>query len=279
LQPVDDDVAVSATYTASAPQTESSEAGFGLSVLLAEDHIVNQELFATLLHKLGCEVTVADDGEEALKLGSTGSYDVVLMDINMPKMNGYDATRALRERGFTKPIIAVTASALKGERDACIEVGMNDVLVKPFKKADLAATLGFWARKASMAAQPVIAVAPEPDESTQEQKVLDFDGLVETFLGNRDKVVELLGRFSAKTRSQLADMEAAAAAADAKTLREIAHSIKGAAWSLTAKALGDAAMGIEEAASEGDAMTAAALIPDLAATFAEFESRAVYYTQ
>jgi len=254
-------------------------AGLGLSVLLAEDHVVNQELFAVLLRKLGCEVALASDGEEALALASGGDFDMVLMDIFMPRMDGYEAARTLRERGFAKPIIAVTASALKGERDKCIEVGMNDVLVKPFKKSDLASMLGFWAEKATEADVPVVAAAPERSSGAADLAVLDFDALVETFLGRRDKVVELLGRFSSKTRSQLADMEAAAAAGDAKTLREAAHSIKGASWSLSAKALGDAAMGIETAASVGDAAAAAALLPGLAERFAEFESRAKYYTE
>jgi len=255
----------------------SSDIQLGLSVLLAEDHLVNQELFTVLLNKLGCSVTVANDGQMALDLGFSGAYDIALMDIFMPRMDGYQATRALRERGFSKPIIAITASALKGERDKCIEVGMNDVLVKPFKKSDLAAMLRFWAGKAVEAAEPVVPSAPEPHRDALERVVLDFDALVETFLGSREKVIDLLGRFATKTRSQLADLQAAAAAADAKTLRETAHSIKGAAWSLCAKALGDAAMGVETAASAGDVTTAASLLPPLIERFAEFESRARYY--
>jgi len=251
----------------------------GLSVLLAEDHVVNQELFAVLLRRLGCDVTVVSDGLEALERGSLGSFDIVLMDIFMPRMDGYDAARGLRERGFSMPIIAITASALKGERDKCIEVGMNDVLVKPFKKKDLADKLGFWADKAIEAKAPVVAAPPEAVRGAIDLSVLDFVSLVETFLGRRDKVVDLLGRFSTKTRSQIADMEAAAAAGDAKTLREVAHSIKGAAWSLSAKSLGDAAMGIESAAADGDAPAAAALLPELARSFAAFESRAKYYIE
>lgn len=270
-----------ATPPASSPDTArangATEPRLGLSVLLAEDHLVNQELFTVLLNKLGCSVTVANDGQMALDLGFSAPYDVALMDIFMPRMDGYQATRALRERGFAKPIIAITASALKGERDKCIEVGMNDVLVKPFKKSDLEAMLKFWAGKAVEAAEPVVASAPAPDRESHENAVLDFETLVETFLGSRDKVIDLLGRFSSKTRSQLADMQAAAAATDARTLREIAHSIKGAAWSLRAKALGDAAMGVETAAGSGDVTTAASLLPELSSRFAEFESRARYY--
>ncbi|HRW25075.1 MAG TPA: response regulator [Spirochaetia bacterium] len=271
--------AAPAADAGAAASDRAAGASLNLTVLLAEDHPVNQELFAALLRKLGCEVGLASDGAEALELASRGDYDMVLMDIFMPRMNGYEAARALRERGYAKPIIAVTASALKGERDKCIEVGMNDVLVKPFKKSDLAATLGFWAEKASEAEAPVYAAAPESGVGGQESAALDFDGLVETFLGQRGKVIELLSRFSTKTRSQLADLEAAAAAGDAKTMREIAHSIKGAAWSLSARALGDAAMIIEKAAADGDAQAAAASLRELGERFAEFESIAKFYSE
>lgn len=269
LEPVEEDERME-------PDGKALDSGLGLSVLLAEDHMVNQELFGVLLEKLGCEVSVANDGVEALSKAANADFDLVLMDIFMPRMDGYEAARALRERGFDKPIIAVTASALKGERDKCIEVGMNDVLVKPFKKADLAAMLGFWAQKVTEASRPVIASPPPIGCEDMDMDVFDFNTLVETFLGKRDTVVSLLGRFSTKTRSQLADMQAAAQARDDKTMREIAHSIKGAAWSLSAKALGDAAMLIETQASKGDAVAAAALIPGLAQRFTEFESRSKY---
>ena len=85
-------------------------------VLLAEDHEVNRELFTLILDKLGCRVVTANDGVEAVRIGSARRFDLVLMDIFMPKMDGYEASRTLREKGYAGPIVAVTASALKGER-------------------------------------------------------------------------------------------------------------------------------------------------------------------
>ena len=254
--------------------------GFGLSVLLAEDHMVNQELFATLLHKLGCQVALASDGAEAVRLAAASDYDLVLMDIFMPVMDGYQATKALREAGFTKPIIAITASALKGERDKCIAAGMNDVLVKPFKKMDLEAMLAFWADRASAgtnqpgseAGSPPIAGNPPWDSS-----VFDFEGLVDTFLGQKEKVLDLLGRFIVKTRGQLSDMEAALAANDATTLREISHSIKGAAWNLSARHLGDAAKILEDTARDGQLAAFGDALPELAGRFSDFEACVRYY--
>jgi CheY-like chemotaxis protein len=258
----------------------AEDQGFGLSILLAEDHMVNQELFATLLHKLGCRVALASDGAAAVALASANDYDLVLMDIFMPIMDGYQATKALRDTGFAKPIIAVTASAMKGERDKCIAAGMNDVLVKPFKKKDLETMLAFWEDKQTQEANlpaPEGAAASAMDNPPWDESVFDFDGLVDTFLGQRAKVLDLLGRFLVKTRGQLSDMEAALAAKDAKTLREISHSIKGAAWNLSARSLGDAAKTLEDAAHEGQLELYGAGLPALAGRFSEFEACVRYY--
>jgi PAS domain S-box-containing protein len=254
--------------------------GFGLSILLAEDHMVNQELFATLLHKLGCRVALASDGAAAVELAAANDYDLVLMDIFMPIMDGYQATKALRDAGFTKPIIAVTASAMKGERDKCIAAGMNDVLVKPFKKADLEAMLAFWAdRQAQETLLPAVdpGTLPARGNPPWDASVFDFEGLVETFLGQREKVLDLLGRFLVKTHGQLSDMEAALAAKDAKSLREISHSIKGAAWNLSARPLGDAAKTLEDAARDGHLEVFGDGLPALASRFSDFEACVRYY--
>lgn len=241
-----------------------------LKLLLAEDHPVNQTLFFTILNRMGHEVVLANNGKEAVELIDTDSFDLVLMDVFMPLMDGYEATKALRQKGFNKPIIAVTASALKGERDKCIAVGMNDVLVKPFKKSELKAMLDSWTER-SFSKEPEPAVV---DENEFDSKLIDFSSLLENFLGQREKVLNLLSRFSEKTRSQLASMDAAILAKDAKTVRELAHSIKGAAWTLSAKALGDSAMAIENMAAKGNLSNATDLLLDLSQKLAVFEQEA-----
>jgi YesN/AraC family two-component response regulator len=215
-----------------------------------------------------------------VELAATNDYDLVLMDIFMPIMDGYQATKALRDAGFAKPIIAVTASAMKDERDKCIAAGMNDVLVKPFKKADLETMLAFWAGKQAEAAQL------QASDSTRlapigyppwDSSVFDFEGLVDTFLGQREKVMDLLGRFLVKTKGQLSDMEAALTAKDNKSLREISHSIKGAAWNLSARPLGDSAKTLEDAARDGHLELFETGLPELAGRFSEFEACVRYY--
>jgi len=166
--------------TAGAPEAEQAgqaepEPSFEASVLLAEDHEVNRELFTLILGRLGCRVVAARDGVEAVEIGSSRSFDIVLMDIFMPRMNGYEASLSLRERGYRGPIIAVTASALKGEREKCVEAGMDDILVKPFKKHDLAAVLAAWlpsrlggsrAEAEGQAAAPLRSAAASPSPAS-----------------------------------------------------------------------------------------------------------------
>lgn len=113
-------------------------------VLVVEDHPVNQQLVGIILERLGYLPAIADDGIDALEKAEDFRPDLILMDIQMPRMNGYEATERLRQKGLRCPIIAVTASALEDEREKCISVGMNDVLVKPFKRHEIEALLLKW---------------------------------------------------------------------------------------------------------------------------------------
>lgn len=282
----EDEPAAAPRPAAQAAPAPALPGGRRLSVLLAEDHEVNQELFRTQLERLGCAVRLASDGREALAAFDGADFDLVLTDLFMPNMDGYETAKALRARGYAKPIIAVTASAIKGERDKCIEAGMNDVLVKPFKRKDLEDMLTFWGAKSApgtaggRAPTPASAEASaagsalRPTPASPAVAALDFDALVDTFLGQRATVIDLLGRFIAKTRTQLAEIEASIAAQDAKSVREAAHSIKGAAWNLSAKPLGDAAKELETAGRDGDLEGASRLLGPLGERMAEFEAAA-----
>ncbi|MFW5711681.1 MAG: response regulator [Spirochaetota bacterium] len=116
----------------------------GGKFLVAEDHEVNQQLFKTILENLGHEVHIANNGVEAVKAVKSQRYDLIFMDVQMPEMNGYEATSFIRGLGVDTPIIAVTASALKGEEEKCQEAGMDGFLIKPFKKKDLLPVLEQW---------------------------------------------------------------------------------------------------------------------------------------
>ncbi|EGH43458.1 response regulator receiver:ATP-binding region, partial [Pseudomonas syringae pv. pisi str. 1704B] len=116
------------------------------SILLVEDNPVNRTVVQAMLRNLGCEVDIAVDGAEAVAKASAGNHALILMDCRLPVMDGYEATRRIRQlSGLERiPIIALTANALQGDRDACLQAGMDDYLPKPFKHADLQQVLQRW---------------------------------------------------------------------------------------------------------------------------------------
>ncbi|HEB91744.1 MAG TPA: response regulator, partial [Deltaproteobacteria bacterium] len=127
---------------------ESAKAGTGLHVLVAEDNRVNQKLALRMLERLGCEVDVANDGQEAVERLFKGEYDLVFMDCQMPNMDGYEATRAIREKEEASdrriPIVAMTANAMEGDRERCLDAGMDDYTTKPISLSALEQMLGKW---------------------------------------------------------------------------------------------------------------------------------------
>ena len=118
-----------------------------VSILLAEDNPVNQKLAEIVLTKAGYQVEAVNNGKEAVKkyTASPDDFDVILMDIQMPEMDGLEATKAIREKGFnTIPIVAMTANAMKGDKETCLEAGMNDYIAKPIKREIVFEVLENW---------------------------------------------------------------------------------------------------------------------------------------
>jgi len=118
-----------------------------LNLLLVEDNQVNQVVASSMLRKLGHKVTLAENGKRALEALKSGTFDIVLMDCQMPVMDGYEATRKIRENPewHSLPVIAVTANVMQGDRDDCLESGMNDYITKPYNRADLKSIIDRWA--------------------------------------------------------------------------------------------------------------------------------------
>ena len=153
------------------PQTPASvvpyAASLELSVLVAEDNLVNQEILREQLEALGVRVTLADDGEQALARWKEASFDLVITDVNMPKLDGYQLTRRLRELDPQVPIIGVTANALREEGERCLEAGMNVWLVKPLSLTTLRQTLSAWcppSAEAPFGALEAPAPLPQADD-------------------------------------------------------------------------------------------------------------------
>jgi len=243
-------------------------------VLIVEDHPVNQQLFCTILERIGfSHINTADDGIEALEKVQANNFDIIFMDIQMPRMNGYETTRQLRQKNFTGPIIAVTASALADEREQCMQAGMNDVLIKPYKRTDIEAVCKKWLSNnlAPISRPPEIQATDdeeseegaleelesleepeelepeelEPEEAISAKTILDRDQLLENFFGNKESVQKLLVRFMERTEAEFAALPDLIAKEDWETARREAHTIKGSALNLAAQDLGQAAARLE----------------------------------
>ena len=223
-------------------------------ILVVEDNAVNQLVATGLLAALGYTSDTADDGLAAIEAARQGSFDAILMDVQMPRMDGYTATRHIRaqETGRRRPIIAMTAAAVEGERERCLEAGMDDYLTKPVDAVRLADTLKRW-------------LAPRPWYADR----LDLDRL-EELRGLDDPedessyVHRAIGNFLGSAEGQLALMESAAASGDADQLRAVAHRLAGSALNLGAVALGESARELEEHTLNGSMADAVAALPRLA---------------
>lgn len=217
-----------------------------LRILVAEDHEVNQMLFKTILEKMGYMVEPALDGLEAVKAVAKEHFDLIFMDIQMPNINGFQATEKIRTLGFKGPIIAVTANAIKEEITKSRQAGMDDFLTKPFKQKDLLPYLKKWLPDGSADGKE----NPEFVEAAETEELFDFKKAVETFMGKEEVVKKLLHSFTEKVAGQIKVLEEAVESQDYETIRAEAHSIKGGAWNLQAKKLGDAAAELERVGRE-----------------------------
>jgi PAS domain S-box-containing protein len=242
----------------------------GVRVLLADDNRVNQKVAGRLLEKLGAVVSLAGDGLEVLAALRETDFDVVLMDCQMPEMDGYEATRRLRSpRGMVRnpriPVIALTAHALGPDRERCLAAGMNDYLTKPIDPSKL--------RAAIIAALGMAQgrEAPVPADTTplfDEAQLLERTGNDEEFLR------EIIALFERSAAGLLAQIEAAIAAGDAPGLARLAHQLKGSAATTSAERLSQAAARLEDAASQPGARDAhAALLAAYGQTLSRWRER------
>ena len=219
--------------------TAGSDIGFHGKVLIAEDHPVNRKLFETILQKQGLVTILAENGQEALEQAELEKPALIFMDCQMPVMNGYESTRQIRALGIDTPIIAVTANALKGEKDKCLECGMSDFLPKPFKNKDILPLLQKWLNNSE---EEAVLLPAEPEKVTA---VFDFDQALDTFMGDRDLLVSLLKPFMDQMDLYLKHLEDPALFSDMDEVRALGHAVKGSSRNLSMDALGMAAEDLE----------------------------------
>ncbi len=233
------------------PHPEQAGKGW---ILVVEDNPVNQMVATGLLAALGYTSDTADDGLAAIEAALEGGFDAILMDVQMPHMDGYSATRHIRahETGRRQPIIAMTAAAIAGERERCLEAGMDDFLTKPVDAVRLAETLKRW-----------LAPAPSYADRLDLDRLEELRGLDDPGEGS-SYVDRAIANFLGSASGHLAAMEAAAADGDADQLRAVAHRLAGSALNLGAAALGEGARELEVHIMNGSFADAVAALPELA---------------
>jgi PAS domain S-box-containing protein len=218
---------------ASAPSPPVETSSRRLKVLLAEDNVVNQRVAVGLLTRRGHEVAVAANGVEALNALDQQAFDVVLMDVQMPEMGGFEASAAIRARerhnGGHIPIIAMTAHAMSGDRERCLAAGMDGYLAKPIDPPSLFA-----------------AIESRAPMDHQSDPAIDRASLLARMGGDEELMRDVVQLFLADCPERLAAIRAAIDRGDAAGLKGEAHTLKGAAANLSAAALADAARSLEQ---------------------------------
>lgn len=247
--------------------TIAESARLGVRILLAEDNVINQKVAQNMLNKLGYKVDVVANGREAVRALQLIDYDLVLMDCLMPEMDGYAATALIRDPAskvlnYAVPVIAMTANAMVGDRDTCIEAGMNDYLSKPVKKEELDEILGKWLQPGEHKEKPARKAGTVPGEAL----LFDEADMLDRLDNDHVFVQMILGEAILELPKLLQELRELCRNDDAATIRRQAHTIKGMAANISTPALREICRGIETAAKGGDVASAREFLPELERT-------------
>ena len=241
----------------SGPLNATPDAGMGartvrpLRILLAEDNVVNQKLAKALLERIGHHVTLAEDGREAFEARKANDFDLILMDIQMPEIDGLESARLIRswESEHTRPaipIIALTAHALKSDEERCYDAGMNGYLAKPVRSAELRASI-----EQVMANEETVPARRDPVPPPRQPTTLDWSGALESAGGSLELLREVVEAVLTEVPRFRREIEQAIEREDALLLQRAAHSLKGSLSFLGAQALVTEAQRIEMLGKSG----------------------------
>lgn len=233
-------------------------------ILLVEDNLVNQKVAASILNQCGYQVTVADNGRSALEALDGCDFDVILMDVQMPGMDGFETTRHIRANPQWKhlPVIAMTAHARPSDRKRCLEAGRVDYPSKPINSKELQEMIEKWRRSETVLPKPAAGNAPT---ARQSETSIDVEQALVLLGGDREIFDEVLAAFLENLPIVMDRLQAAIRDSDAKQLHATAHGLKGGASAIVAEPVRAIAERLEEMGRRGEASQAANELAELEA--------------
>ncbi len=217
-------------------------------ILLAEDNLINQKVAMRMLNAAGYQVDAVLNGEQAIRVVSQKNYDLILMDVQMPEVDGFTATKKIREMDPPKnavPIIAITAHALVGDREKCLEAGMNEYISKPVVANEIVQMID------NLLSISKIKVTDENPDG-KDNNSFDFDRLKQISLGDQSFEKDLLGDYILDAEAKLESIQTNLNQRNAAKIIDLAHTLKGSSYSVGATLVGDEALGIELSAKNND---------------------------
>jgi len=252
----------------------NKQASFSGHILVAEDIKSNQMLMKVLLEKMGLKTTLADNGAEAVDKVNGQSFDLIFMDVHMPQMDGYEATRTLRNNGIKTPIVALTANAMEGDEKECLDAGCDDYLSKPVIYTKLVAMLSKFLGKTD---SPEVAVSAEnnnhitqPDDTDDNEVIINWAKVVANGI-DEQIIKEVMPTYLVSNREHMQGLITAVKAANATDVVSHAHAIKGAGRNLGMVQLSKVVMQLEMMARQGDLSKAEELLKSVIFEFDRLE--------
>ena len=252
----------------------------GMRILLTDDNVINQQVGRELLERVGAVVEIAEDGKQAVAKVLQNQYDLIFMDLHMPEIGGIEATQILRSMPSTKdlPVIAMTANAMQGDRDMCINGGMDDYISKPVKTKDLYELLLKWdPREHPERAQSSVEIPhDEVEQVTEESKInksltsIDIDNTLELLAGNKTLLLEICHLFKNDYADSIEKLRGYIQEDNLGLSYRLCHSLKGIASTISAVRFEQAAYKLEQALEQEDRAAAEALFPAMEKEFMFF---------
>ncbi len=250
-----------------------------LRILVAEDNMINQKVALNILEKSGYRADAVANGQEAVRALGMIPYDLVLMDVQMPEMDGLEATRVIRDPASAVhdhgvPIIAMTAHAMKGDRERCLEAGMDDYASKPIEPNELLEKMEVLMNKGDEA----MTENKKPDEQggtptkQEENPPVDLNKALERAMGDSAFLETILQQFATTVPSQVEALVAALEQGDTESLRQEAHRLKGSAANLSAERIASTALKLEEMGRDGNLAAGKEALDELNYNVAQFQT-------